>query len=46
MHPTEPHIADDSESRDERLARLLAKARSLAHSPGVYLMKDHAGLVL
>jgi excinuclease ABC subunit C len=46
MPPSEPYIADDSESRDERLARLLAKARSLAHSPGVYLMKDHAGIVL
>lgn len=34
------------ETRDERLERLLRKARSLAHQPGVYLMKDHAGVVL
>ncbi len=34
------------EERAERLDRLLSKARSLAHSPGVYLMKDHAGIVL
>jgi excinuclease ABC subunit C len=33
-------------TREDRLARLLAKARSLAHAPGVYLMKDAAGVVL
>ncbi|MFZ4574946.1 MAG: UvrB/UvrC motif-containing protein, partial [Phycisphaerales bacterium] len=32
--------------RNERLAALLQKARSLVHSPGVYLMKDTAGVVL
>lgn len=35
-----------SETRDERLARLLAKARALPAVPGVYLMKDHRGVVL
>jgi excinuclease ABC subunit C len=35
-----------TESRVDRLARLLAKARSLPRSPGVYLMKDHKGLVI
>jgi excinuclease ABC subunit C len=34
------------ESRDERLARLLKKARALPSVPGVYLMKDHEGGVL
>ena len=31
---------------DERLARLLAKARALPAVPGVYLMKDRNGVVL
>lgn len=35
-----------TERRDERLARLLRKARTLPRSPGVYLMKDHKGVVL
>jgi len=32
--------------REERLARLLEKARALPKSPGVYLMKDAAGTVI
>jgi excinuclease ABC subunit C len=35
-----------SEARDERLARLLRKARSLRDVAGVYLMKDCKGVVL
>lgn len=35
-----------SESREDRLARLLAKARALPASPGVYLMKDATEVVL
>jgi len=35
-----------SETRDERLARLLRAARDLPPQPGVYLMKDHKGVVL
>ncbi|HYE02726.1 MAG TPA: UvrB/UvrC motif-containing protein [Phycisphaerales bacterium] len=35
-----------SESREERLARLLRKARALPAGPGVYLMKDHKGVVV
>lgn len=35
-----------AESRDERMARLLGKARALPRAPGVYLMQDHKGLVL
>lgn len=35
-----------SESADARMARLSAKARGLARVPGVYLMKDAAGVVL
>lgn len=35
-----------SESREERLDRLLRKSRALVKSPGVYLMKDAAGIVL
>ena len=34
------------ETRSERLARLLRKARSLLEAPGVYLMKDPEGRVL
>ncbi len=41
---TEP--LTDPAQRDPRLARLLAKARALPRSPGVYLMKDAAGVVL
>ena len=35
-----------SESRDERLTRLSAKARNLPDKPGVYLMKDGKGVVV
>jgi len=35
-----------SESFDERMARLNAKARALAEEPGVYLMKDAKGVVV
>ncbi len=35
-----------TETRDERLARLLKSARGLPPAPGVYLMKDHKGVVL
>jgi excinuclease ABC subunit C len=35
-----------TESRDERLTRLSQKARNLPDKPGVYLMKDAAGVVL
>ncbi|MGP1346678.1 MAG: excinuclease ABC subunit UvrC [Phycisphaerales bacterium] len=35
-----------SESRQDRLARLLKKARALPDAPGVYLMKDHKGVVI
>ncbi len=34
------------ETRDQRLARLLRKARELPSSPGVYLMKDAKGVVV
>lgn len=34
------------ESREQRLARLLRKARNLPDVPGVYLMKDHKGVVV
>lgn len=34
-----PPAPDTGETRDERLARLLAKARTLGGVPGVYLMK-------
>jgi excinuclease ABC subunit C len=50
--PTKPDAAGiappawGSETRRERLARLLHKARGLPDAPGVYLMKDHAGVVL
>jgi excinuclease ABC subunit C len=35
-----------SETREVRLARLLRKSRQLPDVPGVYLMKDHKGVVL
>lgn len=35
-----------TEARDERLARLLKKARALPAVPGVYLMKDEKGRVI
>lgn len=55
--PSDPNIRDTDrldappppwgeESRDERLARLLRTARALPKRPGVYLMKDHKGVVV
>jgi excinuclease ABC subunit C len=41
-----PSSPQPSESREDRLARLLAKARALPAVPGVYLMKDAAGVVV
>ncbi len=35
-----------SEPHEDRLARLLRTARGLPKEPGVYLMKDHKGVVL
>ncbi len=35
-----------TESHDARMARLLATARKLPKRPGVYLMKDHKGVVI
>lgn len=35
-----------SETREQRLKRLLEKARKLPEHPGVYLMKDAAGVVI
>ncbi len=35
-----------AESREDRLARLLKKARNLPNRPGVYLMKDAKGVVI
>lgn len=35
-----------SEVREQRLGRLLRKSRDLPKVPGVYLMKDHKGVVL
>lgn len=35
-----------TETREERLSRLLRKARDLPARPGVYLMKDHKGVVV
>lgn len=35
-----------SESREQRFGRLLRAARALPKVPGVYLMKDHKGVVL
>lgn len=44
--PDAPPPPWGSESRDERLSRLLTKARHLPRRPGVYLMKDHKGRVV
>ncbi|XOV75837.1 MAG: hypothetical protein ACFHWZ_02190 [Phycisphaerales bacterium] len=44
--PSDAPPAWGTESDDERLSRLLRKARDLPKSPGVYLMKDHKGVVL
>ncbi len=42
----DPLSPAESESREDRLSRLLRKARGLDAVPGVYLMKDDAGHVL
>jgi excinuclease ABC subunit C len=44
--PADTPPAWGEESRDERLSRLLKKARSLPAEPGVYLMKDGKGRVI
>jgi excinuclease ABC subunit C len=46
FQPADTPPAWGTESQDARLSRLLKKARSLERSPGVYLMKDHKGMVL
>jgi excinuclease ABC subunit C len=45
LQPTDTPPAWGSESRDERLGRLLRQARALPPEPGCYLMKDHKGVV-
>ena len=44
--PADAPPAWGSETREERLGRLLRRARDLPPAPGVYLMKDHKGVVL
>jgi len=44
--PDAPPPPWGSETREERLERLLTKARSLPKSPGVYFMKDASGVTL
>lgn len=44
--PVDRYIVGEYESREDRLSRLLRKARSLDVTPGVYLMKDESGHVL
>lgn len=44
--PSDTPPAWGTESDDQRRARLLKKARALPKSPGVYLHKDHKGVVL
>ncbi len=44
--PSDTPPALGVETREERLSRLLRKARELPRVPGVYLMKDHKGVVL
>jgi excinuclease ABC subunit C len=44
--PAELPPAWGDESREQRLARLSKKAHALPAVPGVYLMKDHKGVVL
>ncbi|MCH8509298.1 MAG: excinuclease ABC subunit UvrC [Phycisphaerales bacterium] len=46
FQPADAPPAWGTESRDERLGRLLRSARGLPPAPGVYLMKDHKGVVL
>jgi hypothetical protein len=44
--PSDSPPAWGTESDEHRLSRLLRKARELPRTPGVYLMKDHKGVVL
>ncbi|HZW09529.1 MAG TPA: excinuclease ABC subunit UvrC [Phycisphaerales bacterium] len=44
--PSDAPPAWGSEPREDRLARLSRKARELPDRPGVYLMKDHKGVVV
>lgn len=44
--PADTPPAWGTETTEQRLARLLRKARNLPFSPGVYLMKDHKGVVI
>ncbi|MGP1309470.1 MAG: excinuclease ABC subunit UvrC [Phycisphaerales bacterium] len=44
--PSTAPASADAEPREERLGRLLKKARALPAAPGVYLMKDAKGVVL
>ncbi len=46
FQPAEAPPGWGTESRDERLGRLLRKARGLDGVPGVYLMKDRKGVVV
>lgn len=39
-------VPESQDDRDQRLARLSAKARALPDVPGVYLMKDAKGVVI
>lgn len=44
--PADTPPAWGAESSEQRLSRLLRKARQLPAAPGVYLMKDHKGVVV
>jgi excinuclease ABC subunit C len=44
--PDDAPPAWGTETAEERLSRLLRKARALPERPGVYLMKDHKGVVV
>jgi excinuclease ABC subunit C len=46
MCPPPDQAPHDGESRSERLKRLSEQARALPKTPGVYLMKDAAGVVV
>ena len=46
FQPASTALGWGTESREGRLSRLLAKARELPKAPGVYLMKDHKGVVI
>lgn len=44
--PADAPPAWGTEARQQRLLRLMAKARNLPDAPGVYLMKDYKGVVV